>query len=502
MKIGRTKRDIVKTYASKRVYFDFKPGNEQLGGGKYRFDVKVLPETKVADIKKHYNDVRLHLKLDTLEIEEEPNGVHIIVSKKRSKDGNKLIGIINSFEYEDAYETMGLALPFGIDPSGNPVIMDIMDSRTPQAGVSGTTGSGKSTLLKCLLTTIASVYSPQRVNLIVGDYANDLTPFKNLPHLSHPLINDFDTFLGALQVLKDEMERRTKLEGTIEFGKLSIIVCVFDEFNSFMAEADDKTKIRLATTALSQLLRRGRHAKIHFILAAHNPTKANMHIDLSYMPAKMVFQVSTLTNSLTALGKGGAENLKGNGDMLFKAYGRIQHLQGAYISDDEVKVILKKVQIDYSRKALGWQLAHKSKFRPRGRYGFTITNEALEQKAIEIQNEQRYFLPTNNRRQTTESANDRIFAGVVAWTLNQEQISINLISESFGVGWRRAKGFMSRLQDLGIVGELDAKLPRKVILHSVEDLPQSVARLLQKPDSEDLPAENDQSPLMTIRVVN
>ena len=61
---------------------------------------------------------------------------------------------------------------------------------------------------------------------------------------------------------------------------------------------------------------------------------------------------------------------------------------------------------------------------------------------------------------------------------------------------------MSRLQDLGIVGELDAKLPRKVILHSVEDLPQSVARLLQKPTSEDSLAENDQSPEMTIRILN
>ena len=95
-----------------------------------------------------------------------------------------------------------------------------------------------------------------------------------------------------------------------------------------------------------------------------------------------------------------------------------------------------------------------------------------------------------------------MFAGVIAWALNQEQISINLISESFGIGWRRAKGFMSRLQDLGGVGELDAKLPRKVIIYFVEDLPQSVAKLLQKPDSEDLTAENDQPPLMTIRVVH
>lgn len=502
MKIGRTKRELKQTYASKKVYFDLKPGNKRLGGGKYRLDVKVLPETKVADIKKHANDVRLHLKLETFEVVEEPNDVYIIISKKRSKDGNKLINILNSFEYEDAYETMGLALPLGIDPSGNPAIMDIMDSRTPQVDVSGTTGSGKSTLLKCLLTTIALVYSPQKVNLIIGDHANDLSPFKDLPHLSFPLVEDSNTFLRVIQVLKDEMERRTKLEGTDEFNKLSIILCVFDEFNSFMSEADDKATVKLAEKTLSQLLRRGRHAKIHFILAAHNPTKANMHIDLSDVPVKMVFKVSTLINSVTALGKKGAENLKGNGDMLFKAYGNIQHLQGAYISDDEVKGILNGIRTNYSRKALSWQLAHKSEFHPRGRYGFTITNEVLEQKAAEIQNEQRYFLPISNRCQTIESVNDKIFAGVVAWALNQEQISINLISESFGIGWRRAKGFMARLQDLGIVGELDSKLPRKVILHSVEDLPQSVARLLQKPDSEDLPAENDQPPEMTIRILN
>lgn len=336
-------------------------------------------------------------------------------------------------------------------------IHDIMDSCTPQADVSGTTGSGKSALLKCLLTSMILTYSPQRINLIIGDHANDLSPFKDLLHLSLPLIRDSDTFLRALQVLKDEMERRTKLEGTDEFDKLSIIVCVFDEFNSFMSEADDKAKVKLAEKALSQLLRRGRHAKIHFILAAHNLTKANMHIDLSDMPAKIVFQVSTLNNSLTVLGKGGAENLKGNGDMLFKAYGRIQHLQGAYISDDEIKGMLKDISMEYRCKALNWRLSNSSQYRPRGRYGFTITKDALEQKAAEIQNEQRYFLPTNNSHRTAESTNDRIFAGVVAWTLNQEQTSINLISESFGIGWRRAKGFMSRLQELGIVGELDAQ---------------------------------------------
>ena len=447
---------------------------------KYRLKVKILSDTKVADIEKNADDIRRYLKLEMLEVVKERNAVYIIIAKKRSPDENKLINIWCSSDYTDARKTTGLAYPFAVDQLGDPVIIDFLDNRTTHILVCGTTNSGKTTSLMCLLTTMVSLYSPQKVNLIIGDYVNDLSQFKDLPHLSYPIIEDFDTLLCVLLMLKDEMKRRTKLKNTEEYGKLPIIVCVIDEFTSFMSETDDKSKIELAKTTLSLLLQMGRHARIHFVLAAHDPTKENMRIKLSDIPVKMVFQVSTLNNSTTALSKGGAENLKGNGDMLFKAYGSIQHLQGAYISKDEVEGILNGVRTEYRRKSSNWLSTHSSAYSPRGRYGFTISGEDLENKVVEIQNEKQHYLPENSNHLRTKSKNDQKFAAVIVWALNQDAISANMIVDNFGGTWRKANDFMTQLQEFGVVEELEAKLRRKVLLHSVEELPQDAIDLLQR----------------------
>lgn len=460
-------RKLQHAFANRGVLIGLKEKVAQLPGNRRRFKVVVMPETRVADIAKVADDVRRTLKLDLLKVEIEHDAVYLILSKKLEEGEYLLVNLLNSPEYREAREVMGLAHPVGVDDLGYPIIIDLADSRFPHAVVCGTSGSGKSCGLKALLLTLLS-YQPEMVNLIIGDAANELTQFSDLPHLAYPLIEDFHTLLKVLLILQDEMERRIFLKGSPQFDRLPFIVVVIDEFNSFMAEATDKEKLDLSVAALSQLLRRGRHARIHFVLAAHNPTKDNMKIDTSDLPVKMVFRVSNQHNSLTALGAGGAEKLRGNGDMLFKGASGIQHLQGAFITHTEIDELLAIVRY---RDRLD---AHPDS-EHRVTNGFTITEAILRQKEKELRTERIH----PSFRQSTKANTELLFASVLMWALEQEEISCNQIAEGFSVGWRRANDFIVRLHELGIVGDLDAKLPRKVLVHSLEDAPPATTKLLR-----------------------
>ena len=480
---------LVKCYAAKGVHFDTKK-IIPLSDNRFKIGIKVLPDTRVADIKRNARDVQLSLKVAQLTVIEEATAVYIIISPELPEESHHLLNILQAPEFDEAWENMGLAIAVGIDDLGDPVIVDLLDPRCPHAVVCGTTGSGKSVALKSMLITIVSMYSSQEVNLLIGDKANDLAQFTNLPHLSCPPIEDFHTFLSVLLLLKEEMKRRIKVKNTEEFAHFPVIVCVIDEFNSLMGEAPNKLTADLAVATLTQLLRMGRHARIHFILAAHNPTKANMLINTSDLPVKMTFQVSNLHNSVTALGEGGAEKLKGQGDMLFKMNGTTHHVQGAFVSPEEIENILNQVRQQTKRKVA---YSPKREQFPRGTHGFTVDKTDLRRIENEIQGEQDSLPCVLTNHRNTQRSTDQLFAKIIEWTLTQKEISCNQISENFNIGWRRANSFIMKLHELGIVGELDAKLPRKVILHSKEELPPKVKDFLRKNDISDISEDMSES---------
>lgn len=202
-----------------------------------------------------------------------------------------------------------------------------------------------------------------------------------------------------------------------------------------------------------------------------------MKINTADLPVRMAFKTANLHNSLTALGAGGAEKLKGNGDMLFKGANGIQHMQGAYVSPDVIEKFLFQIRAHYGFSPFLIKAQKKvNRATCRGPYGFTITEADLQQREDELQAER----VQPSFRGSAKANDDVLFASVLLWALEQKEISCNQISEGFSVGWRRANEFIARLHDMGIVGELDAKLPRKVLVHSVEDASPAVAELLRK----------------------
>lgn len=451
---------IVKRYASYNVSIDIREKGIIILEDRIKFPIKLRPGTRVNDIYKYAEDVKMNLKLPLFQIIQEELSLFIIASRQTIADYS-LRRLLSSPEYAEAMGEMMIAHPIGFDATGKPIIKDL--ALYPHALIAGTTGSGKSVSLKVLLISLLYKYSPSKVNLLICDRAGDLLQFSGFPHLSYPVIQDFDAFLYSMLKLKSEMERRIQLKGTRGFTRLTQIVCVVDEFTSFIAGTDAKSK--LVREVIAEILRRGRHAKIHMIFAAHNPTQQRLKLDISDIPTKIAFKVSRLNNSLAVLSEGGAEKLSGNGDMLFQSSqgDELQRIQGAFISPKELNKILDILRAKLSEQPFN------------SRYMFTI-DEANPQQTEPILEDNLF----GESLTTKQDIDDKLLTKVALWTLGQDSISCNMITETFNFGWRRANGFIKRLHDMGIVGELDAKLPRQVRPQSIEDIPIETVKFLEK----------------------
>ena len=458
---------ILGFYQKNGVIFDIR--RFELSGIGYKFNVKVKKGTDIEKMRRLAPNARLYLRVDRFEVVQEDFFIYIYLTERLPNPRNWL-KVLSNQAFIDAHKHMDLIHPIGIDSTGKLVAADL--TKYPHALVAGSSGSGKTYALKNLLVNLAGTYSPSQLNLIVGDMSGDLNMFSLLPHLSYPIVKEPEILLKVMPALHDELERRIKLKNALEYHFLSKIVCIIDEFTTFVSELElsDKKHSSLLVKTINDILQRGRHASIHLILATHNPTKESIKISTCNIPTRLVFRVANINNSVTALGKKGAESLKGNGDMFFSMNGDIQHLQGIYITDEDIKNYVGEIKFRYWLKSIkGEAILSKP--------AFVITNESLYQKEVEM-NEIIYPAFSSRNGQASIQKNDTFLAKVIVWTLQQDNISANRIDETFKVGWRKAKEYINRLQELGIVDDLNAKLPRTVLTKAIDDLSEDAMNIL------------------------
>lgn len=201
------------------------------------------------------------------------------------------------------------------------------------------------------------------------------------------------------------------------------------------------------------------------VLAVHNPTKQNIKIDTSSIPTKMVFCVATVNNSVTALGKSGAEKLLGNGDMLFQSFQDDinKHIQGAFISEEDITKILKKINFSRNIKPPKQMLSLEQLSLLK--YGFHINKSDLRNEQLNVNISQ-----ISKPVKTKMEIDNKLFAQIVIWSLEHESISCNMICNTFHLGWKRAKEFVDRLQILEIASTIYEKLPRTIIPQCPDDI--------------------------------
>jgi S-DNA-T family DNA segregation ATPase FtsK/SpoIIIE len=277
-------------------------------------------------------------------------------------------------------QTAKLALALGKDISGAPIIADL--ARMPHLLIAGTTGSGKSVGVNAMIMSLLFRLSPEQCRLILIDPKMlELSVYDGIPHLMAPVVTEPAKAVAALKWVVREMERRyrsmsqlsvrniagyndrvneARARGEVvtrrvqtgfdaETGRpifedqplalepLPFIVVFIDEMADLMMVAGKEIEI-----AVQRLAQMARAAGIHVIMATQRPSvdvitgtiKANF-------PTRISFQVISKFDSRTILGEQGAEQLLGQGDLLYMAGGgRITRVHGPFVSDREVEDVV------------------------------------------------------------------------------------------------------------------------------------------------------------------
>ena len=290
--------------------------------------------------------------------------------------------LLSSDAYSDVKATLPLVL--GKDIAGQPVIADL--ARMPHLLIAGTTGSGKSVAINTMILSLLYHMPPQKCRFIMIDPKMlELSVYEGIPHLLAPVVTEPKKAIMALRWTVREMEERYRamsklgvrnIEGynirlkeavknnetltrmvqtgfdretgkpiyeeqPLDLTELPFIVVIVDEMADLMIVAGKEIE-----SAIQRLAQMARAAGIHILMATQRPSvdvitgtiKANF-------PTRISFQVTSKIDSRTILGEQGAEQLLGQGDMLYMAGGgRVTRVHGPFVRDDEVESIVKFIK--------------------------------------------------------------------------------------------------------------------------------------------------------------
>lgn len=379
--------------------------------------------------------------------------------------------IINSNKFRESKAFLPMAL--GKTIAGDALVDDL--SRMPHLLIAGATGSGKSVGINTLLAGLLYRLHPSDVKFIIIDPKKiELTSYAKLKHHFLAVSPDIDEEIitspeNAVSVLKSvelEMEKRydrlaaagvrniqdynerlksgrLKNSESIVHRKMPYLVVVIDELADLMMTAAKEVEEPIAR--LAQL---ARAVGIHLILATQRPSvdvitgviKANF-------PARIAYQVASKTDSRTILDMNGADQLLGNGDMLYLPSGspKPSRIQNAFISTDEVERLTEHIsrQQGYSKPFQLPSILEKRRTGSRGGAG----------------------------------ERDEFFEEAARLIVRHQQGSVSLLQRRLKVGYSRAARLVDELESAGIVGPFDGSKARLVLVDSDEQLDRILSAL-------------------------
>ena len=441
-----------------------------------RFEINPAAGVKVSQISNLSKDLARSLSVSSVRVVEVIEGKSFIGIEipNETRDLVTLGEILRSRTFEDRSSSLTIAL--GKDIAGNPIVADLQ--KMPHLLIAGTTGSGKSVGINAIIISLLYKSTPRNVRMILIDPKMlELSVYEGIPHLLCPVVTDMKQAANALRWCVVEMERRYKLmsklkvrslkglnqkiEDAIASGKpikdplfdpkkevqttenieapdlepLPNIVVVVDELSDLMIQVGKKVE-----QLISRLAAKARASGIHMIIATQRPSvdvitgliKANI-------PSRIAFQVSAKVDSRTILDQMGAENLLGNGDMLYIPPGSSTpgRVHGAFVSDEEVNAVSDDLQ---------------SKSQP-------IFNDEVTSGQLDTP------IPGDATSSGGEgdSESDPLFDEAVALVTESRNASISSVQRKLRIGYNRAARIVEKMEEIGIVGELESNGRREVL---------------------------------------
>jgi S-DNA-T family DNA segregation ATPase FtsK/SpoIIIE len=384
-------------------------------------------------------------------------------------------------DYKDTQAKLPLCL--GKTIGGEPVIADL--ARMPHLLIAGTTGSGKSVAINTMILSLLYRLRPDQCRLIMVDPKMlELSVYDGIPHLLTPVVTDPKKAVVALKWAVREMEERykkmsklgvrnidgyntrlaeakekgEKLSRTVHTGydketgdaiyeneeldlePLPYIVVIVDEMADLMMVAGKDIE-----GAVQRLAQMARAAGLHVILATQRPSvdvitgtiKANF-------PTRISFQVTSKIDSRTILGEQGAEQLLGQGDMLYMAGGgRISRVHGPFCSDEEVEKVVRHLKSQGSPQYL----------------------EAVTASEEEDEDGNPVFDSTGMGE--AGDATD-LYQQAVQIVMRDKKASTSYIQRRLQIGYNRAASIMERMEQEGVVGQANHAGKREILIGQEE----------------------------------
>ncbi|MET7899073.1 FtsK/SpoIIIE domain-containing protein [Streptomyces mirabilis] len=322
-----------------------------LGPSVIRFRTRTLGKLSITDIERRARDISREVAAaGEVAVGHEPGFVTIDVPR----EGRRPVLLAEVVGALDRPARAGaLSFVAGVAPSGTVQVADL--SRLPHLLVAGATGSGKSVFLRGLLVELLRARTPEQLELVIVDPKRlDFAPFAKAPHVRNgQIISDPDIALETLRhTLESELERRQPIieaagvssasefyesGGTLE--ELPQLVILVDEFADLVLSGSDRKAFSELIQRYAQLTRA---YGIFLVLATQRPSvdviTGSIKANLS---ARIAFSLPSARDSMTVLDQGGAENLLGDGDLLFYRNGKVERLQAPFTSLADVRAVLR-----------------------------------------------------------------------------------------------------------------------------------------------------------------
>ena len=424
-------------------------GGVRVGPTVTQYSFKPAKGIKVASITKLKNDLALALAAYPIRIEapipgksligvEVPNQKKAVVSLKEILDAP-------SFKEENS----NLVLALGKDVGGKVWFDDL--AKMPHLIVAGATNSGKSVCLNTIITSLLYQNNPNELRFIMVDPKRvELTTYNGIPHLLTPVIIDVAKTINALKWCLNEMDQRfdtlsQKGKRNIQAyneelkpgeEKMAYIIFVIDELADLMIAA--KRDIEAAVTRLTQM---SRAVGIHLILATQRPsTDVITGLVKANMPARIAFAVASNIDSRTILDANGAEDLLGQGDMFITTplLSKPKRIQGAYLSDAEIKKIVRYI---------------KDKVDGETNYIEEVTKSQTVGGVAGV-----------GMDESSDEA-DQLLGEAKELVINSGKASASLLQRRLSIGYARAARIIDLLEAAGVVGPANGAKPREILVN-------------------------------------
>jgi S-DNA-T family DNA segregation ATPase FtsK/SpoIIIE len=380
-------------------------------------------------------------------------------------------------DYGDAHYPLALAL--GKDISGVPVVANL--AKMPHLLIAGTTGSGKSVAINTMILSLLYRLTPKQCRLIMIDPKMlELSVYDNIPHLLSPVVTDPKKAIVALKWVVAEMEERyrkmskmgvrnidgynARVRDAIEKGEdfsrtvqtgfdeatgepvfetetfepeeMPFIVVIVDEMADLMMVAGKEIE-----ACIQRLAQMARASGIHLIMATQRPSvdvitgtiKANF-------PTRISFQVTSKIDSRTILGEQGAEQLLGQGDMLYMAGGgRIQRVHGPFVSDEEVEEVVRHLKLQGTPD-----------------YVNAVTEGVGEEAQALVDQKLGLAQPGDS--------GDELYDKAVAIVARDRKCSTSYIQRKLAIGYNKAARLVEQMEDQGVVTPANAVGKREILV--------------------------------------